>query len=90
MYRIDVYEHANECVKELFYLELMNENVMTWWVVELVLNLLLCHEPPCCFPQMMYDLIFYWIVGRRYVIWIVWSKLMVEDDLPKMIRFRMP
>ena len=29
MCRIDVYEHANECEKKIFYLEINNENLMT-------------------------------------------------------------
>ena len=64
-----------------------NESLMTWWVIELFLNFLLCYEPPCCFPQMMYDLSLYCIVARPYVNSIVWSKLMVEDDLPKMLNW---
>ena len=76
--------------KGVLLFEMNNENLMKWWVVELFLNFLLFYEPPCCFPQMMYDLRVYCIVERPYVNWIVWSKLMVKDNLPKMIRFKMP
>ena len=76
--------------KGVLLFRLKNENLMKWWVVKLFLNFLLCYEPSCCFPQMMYDLSVYCIVGIPYVKWILWSKLMVEDDLPKIISFRMP